>query len=901
VTAVFNGSRLNSVSTGRRTLAPDIFAALQPGHGGVLIVGEAGMGKSTLAQQVLKGFGPDTHIEYVRGSQASSQIRYAPLGILLSGVDDDGLEHPALVLEGIAATLLDRAKGKRIVLFVDNAENLDTFTSAALVQLARARIVTLFVASQDVDASDGAFMQLWIDGDLRRFDVEPLDPADSEALLEEVLGGKISSVAARSLWQNSGGNPRYLRVLARDQVAAKTLVEHNTIWVLERPLVFTGNIVEVMRPRLLQLPPEHRRLVEQLALAGGISLSALRRLANSLDLEQLEAKGTITVELGSDPLVRVGGQFLRGVITSMLTPGRTRELWDEVARAVHPEDVSERYLPDLGIWALECGASLPTEKVLQAAAAANDKLEPRRALQMIGALKPQHRGAAGLREEVRALLLLGNHLQAEALLADFSPTKDEPIATLVALTGERFAVARATGGTIDDCFHELKNLRGRLVSQLGTSTGSDLGGEADATVRRRNETLEIALGETLLIEAEHAAFEGRYVEVPGLVKLLRDDWDRPPQIRLRAGALLCEAWTVIGRQMEAISLGHMLLAELADPCLPKRLRDVVGTGVFTSLILAGQLDSCLGYCETSRVPAGASLYSDGGDLALGLVHARAGRAEEALAALLPAASQLKVTGNGGGTGLAHAAAAYSYSLLSDENNTRRHLAAAAASAGHQRRLVRRTIEYFSLLASQRLQLSNEAAAVLDRTGTEELAAGNAAVAMIFHSAAAREGGRSFAGNLQKAAAACNGQAAHLCAEFSAGLLSQDPEILLKAAGSAAALGDILFSYDAARAAQAAAVIGGNRAAARKARAIENAGYRRLQGTSTITAVLASLSPFELNLAQLAAQGSSSASLGRRLHLSPRTVDWHLGKMFAKLHISGRADLSELLVAAGLAS
>jgi DNA-binding CsgD family transcriptional regulator len=84
-----------------------------------------------------------------------------------------------------------------------------------------------------------------------------------------------------------------------------------------------------------------------------------------------------------------------------------------------------------------------------------------------------------------------------------------------------------------------------------------------------------------------------------------------------------------------------------------------------------------------------------------------------------------------------------------------------------------------------------------------------------------------------------------------------------------------------------------------AEAFAERARRELQATGETVSnrtfdTLDELTPQEMQVARLASDGQTNPEIGAQLFLSPRTMEWHLSKVFGKLGISSRKELRSAL-------
>ena len=263
-----------------------------------------------------------------------------------------------------------------------------------------------------------AIDSLWKDGGARRIELRPLSDDALEALVDAALDGPVEQSVVRRVVDGSAGNALYARELIVGALEEGRLTFDRGLWRLRRRAV-SPSLAALVTRRMGALDDAQRGPLELLALGEPLRLSEIAALADLDILQDLEARGMVTVDPGApDAVVRLAQPLYGEVLRAGLPVLRARAL-----RLTLAETVARRspLTPDDALrvarWRLDAGADVPPEHLLDAARAANLAGDPE-----LGARLAQLASDAGLGLSAtlllsRAHIIRNRFADAEALLA----------------------------------------------------------------------------------------------------------------------------------------------------------------------------------------------------------------------------------------------------------------------------------------------------------------------------------------------------------------------------------------------------------------------------------------------------------------------------------------------------
>lgn len=867
----------------RHKTVVDVVAALTSGTGcGAVIVGEHGAGKSFIAQRALEQLGDDFLVVQVRGSSISSKLPYGALSVLLNELDASHLEHPLMVLRGLTQLLQTRAQGRNVVLFVDNAHDLDELSTMMVAQLCAGGHVLLLAACVDLPNLGSDIMGLWKDDLLRRVDLGPFDFSETVDSLAQEYGGHFSHTAARALWNASGGNALFLHALAREQIKLGIIVRHDDSWVLgDKPVALAGEIRDVLKARLNRLSPGQRDVFELLSLAGALPLQTLMSVSKAQDIDTLQERALIRVSHDHPPMVSIANPVTAGIVASVVPPGRSAELRRRLGAVLQDLDLDDYAGSTAVAWALDCGEEVGPQVALAAARQANKASDPHSALRFTREVAGTENLTEVAVESARALMALHNDEAARRVLADAEQRAGDTLgldewASLQLLWAE---LDRRSPAAAANALARLQEIELRLTVSRDDGAAP---GPAGDRVR--------------LAYAELAAFEGRYGDVLQMFQDV-DATDLGSEAKIMAASLLCEAKAVTGDVLGAVALGRQIIAAAGFLDLPDSvMREIRGRFLLLLLLSAKFREAADFIAGTTESLDEQSRLGGMFEIGLGIVELHRGQLAGAVQRLQSGVWQLRVHDPDAVAGLATAACAYAFALQGDEDKAAALLVDVEEVHPRASWLVNRITRYYELSAKAEIGQKTEALRALKMEADSDTEAQALATGLQFLSAVARLGDRQASQKLSGLAGQVTGHFAGLCARLAEGLKDSDSEELLATSKDADAAGHAVFARDVTRKAVSCANDAGNRISLRMAQRTQQSLEDRFGNprNGVLSLLTSTLTARESEVAVRAAAGTSNRKIADEMHVSVRTVEGHLYQVYAKLHVASRSELKDVI-------
>ncbi|MFF0557776.1 LuxR C-terminal-related transcriptional regulator [Streptomyces sp. NPDC004266] len=269
--------------TGRRVELERLRGGLgRSGCRGVVITGEGGVGKSRLAVEFADEAAAHHRTVRLPVSEAASHVPLAAFAPHLTG--------PALTgelgrhFQELRNLLAAPAGRPRTLLLVDDIHHLDDSSLALLSALATdaatAPAPGFFLVATLPQGADWpeALRALWHQDAVEHLRVGPFDRATTARLLAGALGAPVTAPAVRALWEAGRGNALWTREILRAAVREGTLRPVDDVWCLTGPLDDTL-LDAPAEGRFRGLPEDRRTLLRLLALCGPLGLAdALARV-----------------------------------------------------------------------------------------------------------------------------------------------------------------------------------------------------------------------------------------------------------------------------------------------------------------------------------------------------------------------------------------------------------------------------------------------------------------------------------------------------------------------------------------------------------------------------------------------------------------------------------------------
>lgn len=895
----------------------DVLAAVRAGESEVLVLsGEVGIGKTALLDWAAEAAG-DMRVARVAGVESEMDLGFAGLHQLLMPFLD-GLDRlpapqrsalqsafglvaeppPDQFLVGLATlTLLtDAAASRPVLCVVDNAQWLDQASAEVLGFVARRLLADrmgMLFAVQGEEERAAVF-----DG-LPKLPVRGLTEEAARELLAAAAGGLVDSRVSERIVAETAGNPLGLVEFGGELTAG----ERSGAVPLTGPLRFRGRLEELYLSRVRALPADAQMLLLVLAADQLGDPAKAWRAASRLGIgpgavELPEVERLVT----GTPSLRFRHPLMRSIVYHGAPSVARRRVHEALAAVSDP--VRD---PDRRAWHLAQATCGPDEEIAGELDRSAGRARSRGGwassaafLERSAELTPDPQGRARrLVAAAEARLAVGEMSAARALLDRAIPDVPDPVVSAQAKRLEGGILLTAGEPTATSVLLEAARMTGSNDARLARDTL--LEAFAAQLVRwNAAETAEViqAIRSAPAVTGSKVTPADRLLD--GLAAVAERRFGAGARLLRQAVAAVMGGQPVPGDAPQRFLAFRLGAAELYDDSAWRELADqwvtrardqgavaamVVGLGFRAfSQVAEGRFaaaESAISETRSLAVAMGNRTYLNG--LAYLELEMLAWRGDEASAR--PLAARLRATANQGDghrSQRGHKALAALELGLGNYQDALHHALAAAAD---QPALIHRSSPELLIEAAIRCGDRAAASAALEAVAPWWQACGTPwslgllarSQALLADDDRAEEGYRLSIEHLRKCQVAPELARSHLV--YGEWLRRQRRRRVAREHLRAAAelFGTLGMEAFASRAQGELRAVGEHVAAPRA-------------GTPD------TLTPQEAQIAGLAAEGATNQEIAARLFVSASTVDYHLRKVFRKLGVTRRAQLSRALTA-----
>lgn len=846
-----------------------------PRLAGLVLAGRPGVGKTRLAREILeRARAGGAALHWARATRAGASIPLGAMAHLLPDWDS-GLDQVGR-LRAAARALVDSAKGKRLVLGVDDAAQLDAASATLVYHLCHTSNAFVVVTAETGASVPDPIFLLWKDGLAERLDLAELSRPQTDELVTSVLGEHVDGAALQDIWKLTLGNPLFLREIVEGGRESGSLSRIGGIWRSAGPLAPGPRLLELIETRIGALSEDERTLLELLTYGEPLGSEVLVGMGGQRVLTTAERKNLVTSERSGRRVdVRLVHPLYAEVVRGQTSPLRERRAYQILAAAI--ERTGARRATDntrIATWRLAGG--LPTDpRLLLRTATQAVKIDYWNAERLARAAAEQDTGFDA--RYLLAQVLTGSGQAEEA---------ERTLSTLEADTTDDDQRARLAVTRVYNLYWALGD-GDRARAVLAEATRSVTSQAAKDELTTVNAAMMLNSGSCASAVRELDEVLAR----PGL----------PDRVRLEALTTMSQALAGAGRcddALEAAERGIELATRTEDPTTPWG-PVALEAGRCGAHARTGHLDEAWRLAEdgyqralSHHWPSAKAVHASW----LGIVALMRGRVrtarrwlDEAAASAKPAPFPFLVallgeltvaTALSGELSAARALLAETEAALSEATLFFTPWASASrcwvAAAGGE--------------TSRAINLAIEAADLAHGRGHHQ------SELTSLHDVVRLDSPGLVVDRLAATAETVQGELAKVYAEHAHALVAGDGARLDAAAARFGTIGtELLAAETAAQAARAHESTGrtssGRASANRALKWAANCEGARTPALVRLR-VPGDLTRRELEIAQLAASGLTSRAIAQRLVVSVRTVDNVLHSVYAKLGVSGRGGLAE---------